>query len=217
MGIPLRRETQSEAPTGKAEAILSAAERCFLARGFGAVSMDAIAREAAVSKATVYAHFADKAALFGAVITRLNERRFGAFAVEALDPGAVAASLTIFARRFLELILSPEAVALNRIIIAEVPRFPELGEAFWQAGPARSRAQIEAFLRRANAAGTLAVADPRAAAEQFATLARGEIHLRQLLRPEGEVGPKAIAAAAEAAVKVFLAAFGRSLSDPRID
>jgi TetR/AcrR family transcriptional repressor of mexJK operon len=208
MSMPLRTETQSEAPAGKAEAILWAAERCFLRHGFGAVSMDAIAREAAVSKATVYAHFADKAALFGAVIARLNER-FGGFSADALDPEAIEASLTTIARGFLELVLSPEAIALNRIIIAEVTRFPELGEAFWQAGPARSRAQIEAFLHRATAAGTLAVPDPRQAAEQFVALARGEIHLRQLLRPEGEVGAKAIDAAAAAAVTVFLRAFGK--------
>jgi TetR/AcrR family transcriptional regulator, mexJK operon transcriptional repressor len=210
--MPLRTETQSEAAARKAEPskselVLAAAERCFLARGFGAVSMDAIAREAGVSKATVYAHFADKAALFGAVIARLNQR-FGGFSADALDPAAAEASLTTLARRLLELVLSPEAIALNRIIIAEVTRFPELGEAFWQAGPERTRAQIEAFLRRATAAGTLAVAEPRRAAEQFAALARGEIHLRQMLRPEGEVGPKAIAAAAASSVQVFLKAFG---------
>jgi TetR/AcrR family transcriptional repressor of mexJK operon len=206
MSIPLRAETQGEAPAGKAEAVLAAAERCFLARGFGAVSMDAIAREAGVSKATVYAHFADKAALFGAVIGRLSER-YGGFSIEALDPAAAEASLTTIARRFLELVLSPEAIALNRIIIAEVTRFPELGEVFWQAGPARTRAQLETFLRRATAAGTIAVPDPRQAAEQFTALARGEIHLRQLLRPENEVGPKAIAVAAASAVAVFIRAF----------
>jgi TetR/AcrR family transcriptional regulator, mexJK operon transcriptional repressor len=209
MSIPLRRETHADPPPGKAEAILVAAERCFLGHGFGAVSMDAIARDAAVSKATVYAHFADKAALFGAVIARLNER-FGGFSAEALDPEAIEASLITIARRFLEIVLSPEAIALNRIIIAEVTRFPELGEAFWQAGPERSRAQIEAFLRRATVAGRLAVAEPRHAAEQFAALARGEIHLRQLLRPEGEVGATAIGAAASSAVAVFLRAFGTS-------
>ena len=207
MSIPLRIETQGEARAGKAEVVLAAAERCFLVRGFGAVSMDAIAREAGVSKATVYAHFADKAALFGAVIARLSER-FGGFSADALDPAAVEASLTTLARRLLELVLSPEAVALNRIIIAEVTRFPELGEAFWEAGPARTRTQIETFLRRATDCGSLAVTDPRQAAEQFAALARGEIHLRQMLRPEAEVGTKAIAAAASSAVQVFLKAFG---------
>ena len=206
MSMPDMREEA----VGKAALVLRGARRAFLAAGFGAVSMDAIAREAGVSKATVYAHFGSKEDLFGAVVADVAEERFAGFSADALDPADVEASLSTFAHRFLELILSPEAVALNRIIIAEVVRFPELGEAFWQAGPARSRAQIEAFLRRANAAGTLAVPDPRAAAEHFAALARGEIHLRELLRPEGRIGPKAIAAAASAATQVFLRAFGTS-------
>src|SRR5271163_2591236 len=72
-------------PGGKAEAILAAAERAFLASGFGAVTMDAIARGAGVSKATVYAHFTGKEELFGAIVARVSERRFGGFSVEALD------------------------------------------------------------------------------------------------------------------------------------
>ena len=133
--------------------MLAAAERAFLAAGFGAVTMDAIAREAGVSKATVYAHYMSKEALFGAVVARLSERRFHGFSVEALDPVDIEASLTAIAIRFLDLVLSPEAIALNRIIIAEVSRFPALGVVFWEAGPERTRAQIEGFLRRAAAAG----------------------------------------------------------------
>src|SRR5579863_1239686 len=102
-------------PGGKAESILAAAERAFLARGFGAVTMDAIAREAGVSKATVYAHFTGKEELFGAFVARVSERRFGGFSVEALDPRDIAASLTTIATRFLDLVLAPEVIALNRI------------------------------------------------------------------------------------------------------
>ena len=87
-------------PRGKAEAVLAAAERAFLAGGFGAVTMDAIAREAGVSKATVYAHYSSKEELFGAVIARLSERRFHGFSVEALDPVDIEASLTTIATGF---------------------------------------------------------------------------------------------------------------------
>ena len=74
------RSQRNEAPTGgKAESILAAAKRMFLESGFGAVSMDAIAREAGVSKATVYAHFAGKEELFGAVIGRECEHYFAGF------------------------------------------------------------------------------------------------------------------------------------------
>lgn len=193
-------------PRGKGEAILAAAERAFLAAGFGAVSMDAIARRAGVSKATVYAHFSGKEELFGAVVLNLSARRFRGFSAEALDPADIEASLTTIAWRFLDLVLSPEAIALNRIIIGEVTRFPVLGEVFWAAGPERIRVQVEAFLRRAAAAGALVAPDPRLGAEQFISLVRGEIHWRSLLCLAEPDDPAALQAAASAAVATFLRA-----------
>jgi AcrR family transcriptional regulator len=194
-------------PSGKAQSILAAAKDCFLASGYGAVSMDQIAREAAVSKATVYAHFAGKEELFGAVIARGCAGYFAAFTAGELDPGDVHGSLMILGRRFLDLVLSPDAIALHRIILAEVTRFPTLGDVFWQAGPERERVQIEGFLDSAAAAGSLQVADKRLAAEQFIGLVRGDIQLRQLLHLDGAAGEAEIGAAVAAAVDTFLRAF----------
>jgi TetR/AcrR family transcriptional regulator, mexJK operon transcriptional repressor len=208
----LAQAKEHEAATGgKAESILTAAKQCFLARGFGAVSMDAIARAAGVSKATVYAHFTSKEELFGAVVGRECERRFAGFSAHELDPHDAAASLFVLGRRFLELILSPDAIALHRIILGEVTRFPRLGEVFWQAGPKRNLAQIEAFMRRSVAAGSLAIADTRLAAEQFVGLVRGEIQLRHLLQLESAASPAAIDTTVEAAVTTFLRAFQTAL------
>jgi TetR/AcrR family transcriptional repressor of mexJK operon len=201
---------RTETPAGgKAESILAAAKRAFLAGGFGAVSMDAIAREAAVSKATVYAHFGSKEELFGAVIGRECEQRFAGLSAGELDPGDVRASLMELGRRFLHLVLSPDALALHRIILGEVIRFPILGEVFWRAGPERNLQQIQAFLENAAAVGTLSLPHPRLAAEQFVGLVRGEIQLRQLLRLQPEAGLEEINAAVRAAVKTFILAFAR--------
>lgn len=197
------------APTGKAESILAAARRTFLASGFGAVSMDAIAREAGASKATLYAYFSSKEELFGAVVASEGERYFRGFSAGELDPRDVEKSLTEIALRFLELVLSPDAIAVNRITIAEAVRFPQLGEVFWRAGPERTRTQIEGFLRRAHDADTLSVADPKLAAEQFITLMRGDFHLRQLLRLDPPLQPAELRDAARAAVATFLRAFGK--------
>src|SRR5215472_5648411 len=194
---------------GKAETVLTAAKRAFLANGYGAVSMDMIAREAGVSKATVYAHFAGKEDLFGAVIGRECESYFARFTAGELDPGDVRGSLFVLGRRFLDLVLSPDAIALHRIIVAEVTRFPALGEVFWQAGPERERVQIEGFLRSAVAAGALSLADPRRGAEQFVSLVRGDIHLRQLLRLDREPGDSELDEAAAAAADTFIRAFAR--------
>jgi TetR/AcrR family transcriptional regulator, mexJK operon transcriptional repressor len=198
---------RNEVPAGKAESILAAAKRTFLAAGFGAVSMDTIAREAGASKATVYAHFAGKEELFGAVIGRECELYFARFTAGELDPQSVRASLSVLGRRFLELVLSTDAIALHRIILGEVTRFPELGEIFWRAGPERQRVQIEAFLQSTVAAGTLRVPDTRLAAEQFISLVRGDVQLRHLLRLEAEAAAADIDAAVETAVDTFIRAF----------
>ena len=96
MASTTERSERNEAPAAsKAESILAAAKRTFLESGFGAVSMDTIAREAGVSKATVYAHFAGKEELFGAVIGGECERYLADFSAGELDPGDVRASLTI--------------------------------------------------------------------------------------------------------------------------
>jgi TetR/AcrR family transcriptional regulator, mexJK operon transcriptional repressor len=200
----LRKEAP---PNSKAESILTAAKQSFLAAGFGAVSMDTIAREAGVSKATVYAHFSGKEELFGAVIDRECERYFARFSPGELDPRGVRASLTVLGCRFLELLLSPDGIALYRIILGEVTRFPGLGEVFWHAGPERQRVQIEAFLKSAIASGTMALADTRLAAEQFVSLVRGEIQLRHLLRLEGWTDQHSIGVAVDGAVATFMRAF----------
>jgi len=195
---------------GKAESILAAAKRAFLANGFGAVSMDTIARDAGVSKATVYAHFAGKEELFGAVIGRECERRFDDLSVSELDPRTVRISLTTLGRRFLDFILSPDEIALHRIILGEVTRFPALGEVFWRAGPERNLAQIQAFMRTAATSGSLALPDTRVAAEQFVGLLRSKVQLLYLLRLESEPGQPTIGEVVENAVDTFIRAFGHS-------
>lgn len=206
-GMTERDETREAPAASKAESILAAAKRTFLHGGFEAVSMDTIAREAGVSKATVYAHFAGKEELFGAVIGRECERYLAGFSAGELDAHDVRASLTTLGCRFLELLLSPDALALHRIILGEVSRFPALGEVFWQAGPERNLVQIESFLRAAAAAGALQIPDPRLAAEQFVGLVRGETQLRHLLRLEPGAGRSRISAGVAAAVDTFLRAF----------
>jgi AcrR family transcriptional regulator len=52
--------------------LLDAARAAFIAHGFAGVSIDALARDAGVSKETIYRHFADKEALFRAALEDLG-------------------------------------------------------------------------------------------------------------------------------------------------
>src|SRR5947209_20591725 len=111
---PMSMPDMREEAVGKAALILRGARRAFLAGGFGAVSMDASAREAGVSKATVYAHFGSKEDLFGAVVADVAEERFAGFSAHGLDPREIQDPLKPIARRFLQLLPSADAVADNR-------------------------------------------------------------------------------------------------------
>lgn len=193
----------------KEQQIRQAAARLFLEHGYGAVSMDAVARAAGVSKATIYAHFADKAALFETLIKEESARRWPDVAVLDAEPGDLRATLLAVATAYAELLVSPPVVQVFRMVVAEAPRFPELGRAFYEGGPRLLHDRLAAYLARAVAQGRLAIADPRLAAQQFFAMMRGEHHLLAVigLDPPGTVPPSEIADIAERATDMFLRAY----------
>ena len=206
-------EIVQERPAGaraqKPHQIREAAARLFIEQGYGAVSMDAIAREAGVSKATIYAHFPDKAALFGSLMAEECTRQSPALATLETDDGEPREILLTLARAYAELLASPRAIAAFRMVISESPRFPELGRAFFENGPKRVTDRLAAYLARAEAHGKLTFGDVRLAAQQFLALVRCEYHVRTVLGITGAVEPAEIEAVATGATDVFLRAYGK--------
>jgi len=192
----------------KRAAILEAATRLFLAGGYATVSMDAVAREAGVSKATLYAHFTGKEALFAAIVGG----RCAEIAERAEEMAAHAASaegaLRGMGRAWMTFLLKPETMAIHRIVIAECARFPELACAFYEAGPGAGRTWLTHRLEKEQRLGHLrADADPGVAAGHLMGLLRGELYIRTVL---GAPAPDddAVAGAVDQAVEVFLRAYG---------
>ncbi len=189
--------------------ILDAAREMFLAHGYGATSMDALARCAGVSKATIYAHFAGKEALFAALVSAECARLDGEIARSSATAEPPRTALPRLASQLLALLMSPWALAIHRVVVAEAPRFPELGAAFYRAGPAAMKARLEAYLAQAITRGELAVPDPALATIQLIGMIRGDLQLRCLLDPTVRPSPAEIDRQATAAVDVFLAAYAR--------
>lgn len=156
----------NEATGGKREAILKAASKIFLEMGFGAASMDAIAGEAKVSKQTVYNHFGSKEELFAAMVRDSCDSITLAFS-EAAKGNNPDATLRTIARHFMNVVFSEEKLAMHRILMAEVPRFPELGRIYYQSGPAIIRQFLADYFKEQNKRGTLKVDNPQYTAEQF--------------------------------------------------
>ncbi len=94
---------------------------------------------------------------------------------------------------------------MYRIVVAEAPRFPELGQVFYDSGPSIMIDRIADMLRRAADRGLLEIRDPRVAAIHFISLARGELHLTGVLGLKN--ASKNPTDYIEASVDVFLAAY----------
>lgn len=190
----------------KVAQILAAAREIFLQQGYGATSMDGIARTAKVSKATVYAHFPSKAELFGAIFAAecANFRQDLAF--PAADT-PVDEILYRIGRSFLDLVLRPHVLAALRVVIAETPRFPELGRAFYQAGPVTSLNHLARLLEAETARGRLAVEDPDMAAEQFIGMVKSRLHICALLSLHEDMQVETLDRTVRAAVRTFLRAY----------
>jgi TetR/AcrR family transcriptional repressor of mexJK operon len=111
------------------ERILDVATALFLNHGYGLTSIEAVARQARVSKRTFYHRFADKAALFEAVVHRIIEGIRPPADVPLIEGATLHAILKRLSQLILHAALSPAAIALHRLVIAESARFPELTRA----------------------------------------------------------------------------------------
>lgn len=124
--------------------MLDAAAVLFLRDGFAATSIEAIATAAGVSKRTLYARFAGKEAVFLAVAQRLIGTWLTGFDAVVESAPSLEAALLAVGRRMLTVALTPSALALHRLMVAEAGRFPELAAALRNAG---ARAGIERLCR----------------------------------------------------------------------
>jgi len=164
-----------EAAERLGETILDAATELFLSDGYGVTSIETIAKRARISKRTFYARFRDKAELFGAVVHRVVERlRPAGGDARLFEGGTIEEILTRLARLILRAALSPEALALHRVILAEATRFPDLAAVVTEQGGSREAiARIAALLERETRAGRLGVTDALFAAAQFLQMVVG--------------------------------------------
>src|SRR5260370_4716567 len=108
------------------ERILNAARRVFVEGGFEGGSMEGIGEVARSGKPTIYARFLDKRALFTAVVTRDILSRISEFKAEVPTGASIEERLTSAASTLLHWGLDSERIALMRLAIAEVRRFPDL-------------------------------------------------------------------------------------------
>jgi AcrR family transcriptional regulator len=190
----------------KRDTILAIALQVFLEEGYAAASMSTIAARVGGSKGTLYNYFRSKAELFVAVIQDQCEiHQNQLFDVPEQD---LRKFLTELGRRFVRLLLSEEVITLHRIVVAEATRFPEIGEALYEAGPKRGKQRLVSYLKQAMAEGRLKPGDPERAAEHAMEMTVGAMYRRRLWNVGPPPTEEEIEASIAAAIDVFKAAYG---------
>lgn len=206
----LRRGGRPPAGTDpqKRRQILDGGGRVFSTMGFDAASMSDVAREAGVSKATLYVYFQDKEHLFAAVCAERRDRNLGELIAMLRADAPLESTLHAFGAEMLRRITQPQVVAAHRIVIGVAERMPDVGNEFFEAGPIRIVEAMAAFLDRHVANGTLRIEDSILAAAQFLELAQTMVFRPRLFAVTTEPATEAeIAKTVAAAVRVFLAAY----------
>jgi TetR/AcrR family transcriptional repressor of mexJK operon len=183
--ISLASKLSEPSPTGsasgsrgrKAEQIYAAARQIFMESGYEAASMDAVAARAGVSKATIYVHFEGKQALFESIVRRHTETLFSQVELPEKTTD-LRQALTILANSFVQMILTPDALSIYRVVAAEAARQPEIGEAFYAAGPAYARQKVADYFLSLLRRGMMRMTEAEAPilANLFLSMLSGDCH-----------------------------------------
>jgi len=166
--------------------------------------MDEVAREAGVSKRTVYDQFGSKERLYAAIVERRRDELMRRFAEDDLDHADAEAGLSAFALGHLEMAMSAPVLELYRIVVAEAPRLPEPARIMFTAGLDREIRRLAAYLRKLMGDGVIERDDPRRSAEAFLGLLAGMPTTRALMRVPAPRSRRALARQARFAVRTFL-------------
>ncbi|MDT3378009.1 TetR/AcrR family transcriptional regulator [Labrys portucalensis] len=197
------------ADNAKCRQIVDGARRVFLAHGFEGASMNDIAKEAGVSKGTLYVYFENKERLFAAIVD--EERSSHVERIFEFDYNSpdVEGTLLELSAAITAFICQPRIISAMRAVMGITERMPDIGAHFYNAGPGHSRKQLAKYLDLRVAAGQLDIDDTELAAAQFLEMSHGPLLKPMFFMANNTPPTKArIREVAQSAVRVFMAAYG---------
>lgn len=198
----------------KRRGILRVARKHFMTEGYAATGMEAVARDAGVSTATLYAHFPGKADLFNRVIEDASDEFTRRMArVEAAE-GDARTRLLGFAVTYADFMADPFVRSVFRLVIAERRRFPATAARFFDRGRDQFGAVLIAAIRSLDAEGRLRVDRPSWAAGQLMGMIEHPVFLAPLVTGDVVTARRSVGQIAEDAVETFLARYGAA-PDPQ--
>lgn len=198
----------------KRELILTAATALFLELGYDRTSLARIAERSGVSRATLFKQFPSKAALFDAMVT---ESWSTADDDDPPPAGDIVDGLSTIGHRYAELLSRAQMTDLFRIVIAELPRFPELANAQFSHGKMPYFESVRGYLLAEHEAGTVRIDDVDLAATQFLGMISNYVFWPTLLVPGWEVSAERVAQVVDEAVRTLAARYAVTGPGPSTD
>ena len=202
-------DTYRDAPDSgaKRRQVMDGARAVFTKLGFDGASMNDIARAAGVSKGTLYAYFESKDRLFESMIREDRAVQAERLLDFSHDGDDVEALLKRFGHRMIDMMLRPETLPQTRMVLSACAKFPNLGRAFYEAGPCYGADRFAEVLRSFVAKGALQIDDCREAAGHFLDMVHGAAIKPVMFCAMDGVSPRQANKAVDGAVRVFLAAY----------
>lgn len=139
--------------------IFDAARLEFTGSGFAATSMESVARRAGISTKTLYRLIPNKAALFEAMITDRIDTFASVVRLRACDGSNIEAALREALIVCGELILDGDVITLQRVILADSVKFPEIAETFYHKAIRRTERTLANWLQTQNERGLIRIDD----------------------------------------------------------
>jgi AcrR family transcriptional regulator len=196
----------SDEDSSKRRQILDGARKVFMDLGFDGASMGEIARAATVSKGTLYVYFADKCALFEAILE--EEALQHGQVVFNFDPARDAeTTLKEFGQAYVHLLCRPGGGSAIRTVMAIAERMPDVGRRYYARVLDKTINRLADYLRAHVAPGDLAIDDCDLAAAQFMEVCKASLFLPFVFQAAPAPSEERIAAVVDSATRMFLAAY----------
>ena len=195
-----------EEDSSKRRQILDGARKVFMDLGFDGASMGEIARAAQVSKGTLYVYFADKCALFEAILEQ--EALQHGQVVFNFDPARDAeTTLKEFGRAYIHLLCRPGGGSAIRTVMAIAERMPDVGRRSYARVLDKTINRLSIYLKARGASGDLEIEDCDLAASQFMELCKASLFLPFVFQAAPAPSEERMTAVVDSATRMFLAAY----------
>ncbi|WP_373018937.1 TetR/AcrR family transcriptional regulator [Thiomicrorhabdus sp.] len=196
-------QTTTKRGLARQQKILEVAETVFLSQGYAGSSVNEIVRLSGGSLGTLYRIFGNKLGLFEAVFKKKSKEIFTQFDNDSFWTDNMAESLFSFGQTLQHVALSPDGIAIYRLVITENNLDQgEIQKIFYKYGPQTAATMLENYLKKQVEAGRIELLDCKLAATQFLEMIKGPFVLRTLFCEP--VPKEELELALNQAIKIFL-------------